>query len=64
VPGRLGCLVEGGLQHLQLFGLDRRPWTASFTFKPMCISLYLKNNYIVRASRDLPLSLPPLQGSQ
>jgi hypothetical protein len=35
VSGRLGGLVEGGLEHLQLFGLDRRPRTASFTFKPI-----------------------------
>ncbi len=35
MSGRLGCLVEGGLEHLQLFGLDRRPRSASFTFNPI-----------------------------
>ncbi len=60
MPCRLGGLVEGGLQHLQLFGLDRSPWAASFTFKPINKFL-VEKNYIVRTDRDLPLNLPPHQ---
>jgi hypothetical protein len=33
VPGWFGCLVEGSLQNLQLFGLDGCPRASSLPYK-------------------------------
>jgi hypothetical protein len=50
VSGRLGRLVEGGLEHLQLFGLDRCPRAASLTFMPIYKFLVIKKTSVHCAS--------------
>ena len=41
VPGRLRCLGECSLQDFQLFGLDRRPRSASLSARPVVGTLVL-----------------------